>query len=179
MKVEPDEHLLKMFSSLKSGLSRDSIKWTSSDNIHITIAFLGDTGEEVIQVIREMLRSKCGNTGTFEIVLKGAGVFKSLTDPRIIWTGIEPSAKLAELNRIIVSGLKNAGVILEERPFRPHLTLGRIKILKDNNSLSALLDKYKDVVLQSVFVDEIILYESILLQTGPVYKAIEKFKIKQ
>jgi 2'-5' RNA ligase len=175
VKVEPAETLLKMISSFRSVLSGDSIKWTNPDNIHITLAFLGDTEDLLINTITRMLKEKCERSGKFELIIKGSGVFKSFKDPRVIWTGIEPSEELVNLNGLIKSCLTDIGIKIEDRPFKPHLTLGRIKYLKPETSLQQLIDRYKDTELQKVSVNEVVLYESILLHTGPVYKQISKF----
>jgi 2'-5' RNA ligase len=178
LKVEAGETLLKMISSLKSGLSKDIIKWTSPDNIHITLAFLGDTEEKMIKAISSMLKEKCNGTGRFELILNGSGIFRNLSDPRIIWTGIEPSEKLMHLNEIIMNGLKELNIKLEERPFNPHLTIGRIKHLNDKQTLKALIEQYQNSEIQIIPVTEVILYESILLQSGPVYKPIARFNLE-
>ena len=177
VKVEADEILSGMISSLKYGLSRESIKWTNPDNIHITLSFLGDTEEEKILLISSMLNRKCEGFGKFDLIIKGSGVFKNLSEPRVIWAGIEPSEKLNRLYDIISDGLQDTGTKPEVRPFKPHLTLGRIRSLKDKTALKTLIDKYQNTDFQKVPVIEVILYESILLQTGPVYKEINKFKL--
>ncbi len=178
LKVEAEESLLKMISTLKSRLSNESIKWTNPDNIHITLSFLGDTEENLIKVIKTMLNEKCKGSGKFELIIRGSGVFKNLSDPRIIWIGIEPSEKLMRLNGFIMKGLKELGINTEERPFKPHLTIGRIKHLNDKKSLEAVMEKYQDSEIQNTGVNEVILYESILLQSGPVYKPIAKFSLE-
>ena len=178
VKVEAGENLLSMISSLKSGLCNESIKWTNPDNIHITLAFLGDTEEEQIKIIGAMLKEKCGGSGKFELMIKGSGVFKNLSDPRVIWTGIEPSENFIRLNGLVKSGLTEAGIKIEDRPFKPHLTLGRIKKLKDKEVLKTLMDKYQNTEIQKVPVNEVILYESILLHSEPLYKALSKFNLQ-
>jgi 2'-5' RNA ligase len=177
IKIEAGDKLLKMISSLKAGLWGDNIKWTNTENIHITLAFIVDTGEEQVSVISKMLKDKCEGFGKFGLIIKGAGVFKSINDPRVIWTGIEPSEKLLYLNELIISGLATAGIRLEARPFRPHLTLGRIKQLKQVNDLKELIERYRDKEIQKAAVNEVILFESLLLQSGPVYKSIAEFMI--
>jgi RNA 2',3'-cyclic 3'-phosphodiesterase len=178
LKVDAEEPLLMMISSLKSGLSKDIIKWTGPDNIHITLAFLGDTEENMIKSIISMLNEKCTGSGRFELILKGSGVFRNLSDPRIIWTGIEPSGKLMYLNEVIMKGLKGLNIKMEERPFNPHLTIGRIKHLNDRETLKALTEQYHNSEIQIIPVNEVILYQSILLQSGPVYKPIAKFNLE-
>ena len=59
LKVEAGETLLKTISSLKTGLSYESVKWTRLENLHVTLEFLGDTDEKLIRVISDILRLKC------------------------------------------------------------------------------------------------------------------------
>jgi 2'-5' RNA ligase len=178
IKVEAEESLLKLISSFKSRLSNESIKWTKPDNIHITLSFLGDTEENLINGIKSMLKEKCEGSGKFELIIRGSGLFRNLNDPRIIWIGIEPSEKLIRLNNFILKGLKELGVNTEERPFNPHVTIGRIKHLNDKETLVALMEKYQDSEIQRIRVNEVILYESILLQSGPVYKPITRINLE-
>jgi 2'-5' RNA ligase len=91
IKAEAGATLLKIVSSLKSGLIEEGIKWTNPDNIHITLAFLGDTEEDMIRVISSKLKDRCEGSGNFELYIRGTGVFRNLSDPRVIWAGIEPS----------------------------------------------------------------------------------------
>jgi 2'-5' RNA ligase len=97
VKIDPGETLLNVISSFKTGLKDEQIKWTESENFHITLAFLGDTEDAKVKAIYNMLRPTCEGFGEFEIMIKGAGVFKNFQDPRIIWTGIETSEKLNKL----------------------------------------------------------------------------------
>jgi 2'-5' RNA ligase len=177
IKVEPDEILKKMISAFKKGLNEENIKWTSPDNIHITLVFLGDTEEKQIRIISDILKERCEGFGKFGLMIRGTGVFKNIDDPRVIWAGIEPSERFIQLHELIKSGLKIAGVLQEERRFKPHLTLGRIKHAKQITDLKKLFEIYGDVEIQKVFVNKVILFESILLQTGPLYKPISKFSI--
>jgi 2'-5' RNA ligase len=177
LKVEAGETLLHMISSVKTGLIKDKIRWTSIDNIHITLVFLGDTEENVIEEIRVMLRQKCTGSGKFKLRLQGFGIFRNMNDPRIIWTGVEASDNLICLNESIHSGLKQLAIKMEDRPYNPHLTLGRIKRISDIQVLKSLVEKYRNSEIQIVSVDEVILYESILQPSGPIYKPLEKFSL--
>ncbi|MDP4222569.1 MAG: RNA 2',3'-cyclic phosphodiesterase, partial [Bacteroidota bacterium] len=107
----------------------------------------------------------------------GAGVFRNYRDPRIIWTGIQSSDKLIKLNELITAGLRENGFETEEREFNPHLTLGRIKSIRDPEDLKKALESYSQTVFQTVKVNEIILFESILMQTGPLYKPLGVFNL--
>ncbi|HEX7494940.1 MAG TPA: RNA 2',3'-cyclic phosphodiesterase [Bacteroidales bacterium] len=178
LNVEAGDTLQKMISLLKSRLSEENIRWTNPENIHITLSFLGDTEEKWIKDINSMLKNKCEGSGRFDMFIKGFGVFRNVNDPRIIWFGIEPSAKLMSLNGSIMKGLTELGIKIEDRPFKPHLTIGRIKHLNDKVTLKALIDKYQNSEIQKSMINEVILFESILLQSGPLYKPLAKFTLE-
>jgi 2'-5' RNA ligase len=161
-----------MISYLMSGLKNENIKWTDADNIHLTLAFLGDTEESSIREISSILKEKCEGFGKFDFIIKGCGVFRNMNDPRIIWTGIEPSDKVNMLNDLIMSGLNQLKIKMEERPFKPHITIGRIKQLNNPELLKSVIMKFHNSDIQTVPVNEVILFESILLKTGPVYKTL-------
>jgi len=177
IKIEPEGTLLRMINSLKAVLSNDKINWVDPANIHITLAFLGDTEEERIKVAAIMLREVCQGFRRFSFNLSGTGVYKNFHDPRVIWTGIDNSAELGKLNSLIMTGLKDMGFGIEERSFRPHITIGRIKTLKDTDLLRRTLERYRDITFQNVSVREIILFENILKPGGPEYRSCGIFRL--
>lgn len=175
IKVIPGENLTRMHSAFRSQLAGERITWVDPSNIHITLAFLGDTPEEKLNEISEVLKDQCSNTGSFAFEIAGAGVFRNLKDPRVIWAGIRSPEKLVDLGNKIQSALRNKGFSLDDKPFRPHITLGRIKHLNDLSKIENLINSYKDYQIQELLVKEVILYESILRQTGPEYRALKHF----
>jgi 2'-5' RNA ligase len=177
VKVNPEGELLRMFSSLKAILAAENIKWVEAANMHLTLAFLGDTEEKRIKFLSSMLKNKCSGFGEFDFNLTGTGVFKNFRDPRVLWVGIQSAERLIQLNNIIAEGLKLNGFEIEERQFRPHLTLGRVKSVRNTENLKSVLEKYRDKHFQIVQVGEVILYESILMQTRPIYKPLGIYSI--
>jgi 2'-5' RNA ligase len=178
IKVETGGLVYQLITSLKSELRTEIIKWTDPENLHITILFLGNTDEEKVDIISTGLKEVCNGFGQFAMVIKGIGIFKSLNQPRVLWAGIEPSGKLELLNINIVTKLRSLGFSIGDYYFKPHLTLGRIKSIVQKNALKMQVDKYCTTEFQNLTVENIILYESILLASGPVYKPIDKFTLK-
>lgn len=178
IRVEPGEIFQRMFSSLTSMLGGEKIKWENIDKIHLTLAFLGDTGEERIKIAGLILKQKCTGFGEFYFTLSGTGVFRNYNDPRVIWTGIINSDKLIELNNLIASGLRDAGFNIEERQFKPHITIGRIKSINDIESFRSAISRYQDTFFQEVQVRDVILYESILRPEGSIYHPVGKFLLR-
>jgi len=177
IKIEPEGTLLRMINSLKAVLPDDKINWVDPANIHITLAFLGDTEEERIKVAAMVLTEVCKDFRRFSFNLSGMGVFKNFRDPRVIWTGIDNLAEPGRLNSLIVIGLRDTGFNIEERPFRPHITIGRIKSIKDPDLLRRTLERYRDITFQNVSVREVILFESILKPGGPEYRSSGIFRL--
>jgi RNA 2',3'-cyclic 3'-phosphodiesterase len=177
VKVNPEETFLKMISYFKSVLNSENIKWINPENIHITLAFLGDTEDELIKDISSMLNKVCGNSGYFDLTIRGTGVFRNINDPRIIWTNIDHSEKINALTDKILTGLANLNIKLEDKPFKPHITIGRMKHLNNKGTFKKLTEQYQNTELQKLQVTEVVLYESILLPQGPKYIPIGRYKL--
>lgn len=177
VKVTPEAELLKAAATLKALLASESIKWTDMINTHLTLAFLGDTEESRIGSVAGMLQERCAGFKEFGFRIEGTGIFKNYRDPRVIWAGITSAERLVVLGGIINSGLTENGFRVEERAFKPHLTLGRIRTVKNIDHLREVVEKYRETVFQTVTVNEVILFESILRQTGPLYKPLGKFSL--
>lgn len=177
VKVHPDDNFRSKVSHVRSALAGERIKWTYEKNIHVTLVFLGDTMEDVIPAIGQMLDENCSDFGAFDIKIKGFGVFKNLRDPHVLWAGIDHSEKLASLNRIITAGLNKMGIDTEDRHFSPHLTLGRMKFINDKETLKTLISFHNNDDIQNETVSEVILYESVPGQSGPQYKPVYTAKL--
>jgi RNA 2',3'-cyclic 3'-phosphodiesterase len=172
VKVTPDTLFTREINFLKNALVNESIKWIELSNIHVTLAFLGDTEDLKIISIGEMLYAKCTKPAPFDFTIKGLGLFKNIADPKILWAGLENIIELENLQAIIINGLKETGIRIGERKFTPHITLGRIRNLKKKELVSNLVKEYSGHEFQKVHISEVILYESILTQTGSVYKPL-------
>jgi len=164
-----------MYSSLRALLGNEKIVWVNMDKIHLTLVFLGNTEEDRIKAAGILLKQKCTGFGEFSFTLSGTGVFGNLKDPKVIWSGIKNSDKLLELNKLIIEGLKDTGFKIEDRQFRPHVTIARIKRINDIDTFRSAISRYHDVFFQEVHIKEVILFESILKPGGPVYRELGKF----
>ena len=172
VKIKPEERLSQFINTLKQELREEKIRWVDPENIHITLAFLGDTNEDDISGIKEMLKTRCSGFGEVDFILKGAGVFKNLNDPRVIWTGLDKAETLSELHKIIIKGIIEIGIESEDRDFRPHLTLGRVKWINNKSRLKDLIERFAGTEFQDVIVPEVVFFESILNHEGAVYKPL-------
>ena len=177
IRTEPFGDLTRMISTARSLLGAERIRWVDPGNMHITLAFLGDTAEKRIGTVSSVIEQVCTGYGKFEFKLSRMGVFKNIKDPRVVWVGIDPKEKLEILSSKITEGLVHNGFHFEQRRFNPHLTIGRINMLNDREALKKLLASHETTEFQKVEAREVILFESILMQTGPLYKQIGKFSL--
>jgi 2'-5' RNA ligase len=178
VKVDAGEKLKDAILSIKEGLINENIKWVDFSNLHVTLSFIGDTEESMINRIVSVLKKDLKGFDNIDFEISGSGVFRNFNDPKIIFSGIENYNKLAGAHEIVKKGLAGLDIKLELRSFKPHLTIGRIKNLKDKDNLKCLIQKYEGTTLQNVTVSEIVFYESILLPEGPVYKPIDIISLK-
>jgi 2'-5' RNA ligase len=177
VKTEPDNNFIRLINTFRSVLGAARISWVNPSNFHITLAFLGDIAVDRIPVISELVSICTLNSGPFSLELRGAGLFKSLKDPRILWIGVEKSEALYKLASQLSAKLHSEGFIPEPSSYSPHITIGRIKYIKSTAELAELTGKYRDNPVQEIPVKEIIMYESILKPEGPVYKPLKSFNL--
>ena len=174
IRINPGERLTGAVESMKKELAGEHIRWVDMNQLHLTLAFLGDTEDVRINGITQFLDEIAESTEEFSFRITGLGVFRNLKEPRVIWAGIGSDEKLDGLYNSIKASIKELGIETEERPFIPHLTVGRVKSLKNSSILGKILDSYHDSHFQTVMVYEVILYESILGSSGPTYIPLHK-----
>jgi len=117
------------------------------------------------------------STATFSFSLKKLGVFGSSYDPRVVWAGIEPVIDLVSVMENIREKMKIIGYEPDRQNLVPHLTLGRIKSLRDKKLFQQIVDQHKGLSSQKITVNQFILFESILKKEGPVYQALQTFQL--
>ena len=98
---------------------------TSPDDLHITLHFIGEVSDEICDQIQVRLRSVLATPFVQE--LSGVGIFANAGRPEILWEGIEPSSELAALRDAIGDVLNSLEIKLDEREFKPHITVARMK----------------------------------------------------
>ena len=177
LKIQTDDRFLASYRKLMSELRQEPIKWVEEHNIHITLKFFGETDERRIPGIVEMLRRRATETTRFSLRLKGLGIFGSSYAPRVIWVGLEPYTDLVKLMKNVHDDMAGLGFERDRQNLVPHLTLGRVKSLRDKVLFQRTLDRYRDLSSEERVMQEIILYESVLRPQGPVYTALERLPL--
>ena len=179
IKIPCGPRLSETYTKLRNELKNEKIKWVDDDKFHVTLFFLGDTSEEQISGVRQMLDQLITSFEAFEISLQGLGVFKNIHKPRVLWAGIRDYEPLKKLKQNLDQEMKKLGFTPDDREFKPHLTLARIKWIDDKNKLEHLILEHQEADFQKTAIQEVIFYESQLKKSGPVYTPIGKFPLKR
>jgi RNA 2',3'-cyclic 3'-phosphodiesterase len=177
IKILPDKYFLDHLNQLKTQLSHEKIKWVEDYNIHITLKFFGDTEIKKIPEIEHVLQQIASCHSLFAFRLVNLGIFGSKYDPKVIWAGIEPYDHIVNLMKDIHTGLKTIGYEPDRQNLVPHLTIGRIKGLKDKQFFQRTIEKFREISSSEMSATEFLLYESILKREGPVYIPLNTFPL--
>lgn len=149
-----------------------AVRWTKPANIHLTLQFLGDYPAVQVEMLLDALQS-VETHPPFELTLATTGAFPNLKRPRIIWAGVTgETAALTALHRAVVSATAALGFEAEKRPFKPHLTLGRVKAWarsNDHRAIAAALNETTVGTIATVAVEKFSLIRSQLTREGAIY----------
>jgi RNA 2',3'-cyclic 3'-phosphodiesterase len=150
------EHLEAGAAGLRE--SMDGWRWTPSSQWHLTLAFLGEVDEIRLPELTRRLGLAARRHEPFDVGLAGMGAFNNLRRARILWVGVGGEREsLTRLADSVGAGARRAKVTLEERRYRPHMTLGRRRAPAD---VSDLLGAGRDYEGPTWTVDEFVLVQS-------------------
>ncbi|MDR3601930.1 MAG: RNA 2',3'-cyclic phosphodiesterase [Desulfosporosinus sp.] len=144
--------------------------WKSLDNFHITLEFLGEVDYNKISMLIEILTQVASNYKPFELTIGGLGAFPSLKQPHTLWTAVNGSlTELNQLKEVLHHELKTKGFELDERLFKPHITLASRPKL-NNSDFSVVWTRS----LGNYMVSEVVLFESKALRGKRVYTDLHR-----
>lgn len=176
--LEIPEDILSTVLSARDKLlgTGQNIRWEPREKLHITLKFLGDTKESLIENISNELQTLIEKTKAFKLELNKFGVFRRGGEPRILWVSMKESKQLLYFVGEIEESFCKFDYPKEERKFNPHVTLLRFHGNEDYNKILNLLEV--NLPSLSFFVNKVSLIKSELKQTGSVYTTLKSFQIK-
>lgn len=161
--VEVPEDITKKVADIQTELSNDSIKLVPTENMHLTLRFLGnEVKEDQVKKIKEIIDSL--KFEPFTVKCKGVGVFPNPHYIRVVWAGIDSNGKLEEVNKELNEKLE--ALDFEKEPFTSHLTIARVR---KRMNLDEFIAKHKDDSFGEFAVKEMKLKRSQIMPGGSVY----------
>jgi 2'-5' RNA ligase len=154
-------------------------RWVRTENIHLTLKFLGDIDTGDVDKIGEAICTAAEGFAPFLLALKGVGFFPGIKRPRVIWVGLDGQIQLLiQLQRKLADNLAAIGFPNEKRQFKGHLTLGRIREAANPHTIRQIIEEYSDLGSEEFTVGRVVLFQSGLKPTGAVYTGLRTISFK-
>jgi 2'-5' RNA ligase len=168
-------------AGLRKSADSSLVRWVPADNLHLTLKFLGDVSSTNLQFVTQMLSREADQHPSFSMEISGIGAFPNPRRPRVIWIGIHAREVLPALYHGLETATTRLGYPPEERPFSPHLTIGRVKQTvspADLQRIRAALKATNIGQLGKADVTAVYLMKSDLKPTGSEYSRLFSAPLK-
>jgi RNA 2',3'-cyclic 3'-phosphodiesterase len=175
--LPPDlqERLAQVIHKLKEQMGDVPVRWVPAENMHLTLKFLGDVSMSNLDVLKDILRGEAVDREQMVISLGTLGAYPKVRRPRVIWVGMEAPAELDALQRSIDKQTARVGYARDNRPFAPHITLGRVSRNATPDEVRIIGDVLNTMnigYLGVARIGAVHLYRSDLQSDGAVYSRI-------
>lgn len=179
--AEIQSALARSTAPLQKALPKPLIRWVAPQNVHLTLKFLGDVSPANLERLAEALKAEAVTHETFSMSVGGLGAFPTPRRARIIWIGLEAPASLMALLRGVEAVTARLGYASEDRPFSPHLTIGRVGQNvsgTDFQRIRTALEGATVGALGTLRVDAVHIFKSDLQPGGSVYTHLYTLPMK-
>ena len=162
---------------LREAVPEASASWSRPENVHLTLKFFGNVDKDDLPRISAAAERAAGEFSPFQIRIGGTGVFPKPSRAQVLWIGVnDPSGRLSELQRRLEDECEAEGFAKENRAYKPHLTIARLRHLEGARRLAeAHLQTKFDLI--DVRVTEFVLFRSELSPKGSRYTAISTHRL--
>jgi 2'-5' RNA ligase len=176
--LEVKDRASRMIAELRQTSAK--VKWVEPEHMHWTLKFLGNIDILEIPPVCEAVARAIEPLAAFDIEARGAGAFPDARRPRTLWIGTGAgSEQMIELHDAIEFELAKLGFRSENRRFRPHLTIGRVREINAAASeLGRLIEKHADFDGGVSLVDEVVVFSSDLTPDGPIHEPLCHAELK-
>ncbi len=174
---EVRDGLFRAQVSLKK--SGTKVAWVAPQNIHLTLVFLGTIFDSKVAELKPVLDEVASGTFAFGFGVQDVGFFGTAKAPQVIWAGIDDeSQSLRDIQQRLSERVAGLGIKLEDRPFRPHLTLGRVRSTFGVDRLTSALQSVRSTHFGRVDVKRLLLMQSHMEPQGVRYTILHEASLK-
>lgn len=181
--IEPTENVLQEISRLQEKLKREisgRLSWTRPQGQHLTLKFFGDISREDINNISTAVQKRVVAEQKLNLKIEKLGVFPDARRPRVLWCGVTGDVeRLNNLQKKLDEDFAAIGFPAEDRSFKAHLTLARIKDPRDITGVSEALKKYDSFKAGEFVTDKLFLFQSTLSPQGAIYTKLAEFALSE
>ncbi len=179
VELDPALHQAVVDTQARLDAAGAKVRWIRPGNLHFTLRFLGEITPAQVALAKVATREAVNGVAPFTISLRSLGAFPSFQRPQVVWIGVEEgAADLQALADRLQARLLHHRFPPEDHPFRPHLTLARIRDSRQWGDIVRALTQYRDVVVGTQQVRAVAVMESHLTPQGPVYARVEEVSLQ-
>ena len=150
-----------------------ALSWVPVHKLHLTVKFLGDGDDARVAALGDALDRVAERHRALDITLAGVGAFPNFRRPRVVWLGVEAEPRLELLHHDVEVAAVDAGYEVEGRPFRPHITLARVRAALSTDRARALARAARAVSYSATaYVDRLTLFDSATGGSGAHYRRL-------
>jgi 2'-5' RNA ligase len=175
--LDPPEEVLREIAAIQNRLRKliqGDIRWVRPGGIHSTLKFFGELSKDDVANVATTVEKAAEKEMPFSLAIGGAGVFPDPHRPRVLWLGMSGDVeRLSIFQKGIEQALLRIGFPGEERPFRPHLTLGRIRTAKGLVGLARVLENKEEYSAGRFIASGLSLFQSDLTPGGAIYRRLK------
>lgn len=154
---------------------RGPVSWVPERNLHLTLKFLGEIPHDRTDELAGLMAEAAKEISPFELQIGDAGGFPTIRSPRVLWIGFrEPLELVRKLHQNMEDALAGAGFPRDERPFHPHVTVGRVKGRVGQGFGETYAVAIAGRKFDAVYVTSYRLYESRLSPSGADYRVLRE-----
>ncbi|MBU1185807.1 MAG: RNA 2',3'-cyclic phosphodiesterase [Acidobacteria bacterium] len=154
-----------------------SVRWVKAGGIHLTLKFLGDITADQATRVAAALEAIGPDVPSFPLRIAGTGAFPPGNQPRVLWVGIDRSEELLALVSAVEIAMARLGFPSEKRPFRPHISIGRVKDPTLLGSIPARIEAHGDREFGQMTVRSFLFFESRLNPAGAEYSVLKEIRL--
>jgi len=174
--AEVKEALLEVVEKLRKHCP--DVKWVEKENMHLTLRFFGPLSEEQVEVASKCMTELSSRKAPFKARMGIVGAFPAPTRPRVLWVGVDVGKEeLVGIATELENAFVKAGLGEADRPFSPHLTVGRVRVPRKNLELEEAIRRLTFPKLEFT-IDSLILTKSALTPRGPIYSPLTVAKLE-
>jgi len=177
--LDPPEEVLREIASIQNRLRKfiqGDIRWVRPEGIHLTLKFFGDVSGDDVANIAAVVKKAAEGERSFSLAVGGVGAFPDPHRPRVLWLGMNGDVeRLLVFQKGLEQALSQIGFPCEERPFLPHLTLGRIRNPKGLIGLARVLERGEEYTAGRFIASGLSLIQSELTPGGAMYTRLKWF----
>lgn len=182
LSTEIIDQIDQIINYFKTQVPQVALKWVETENIHLTVKFLGDISTEQLPQIKGIIQAELAPFSSFDLRVEELGMYPHRKKPRVIWLGIRGGDSVIAMHKKLDRALVEADIPQEGRAYSPHLTIARVRRRTDPDTIKLIgsrLSNFKVDSLGTLTVDQVHFYQSELTRQGPIYTRLSSVSLNK